>query len=134
MANLTPEEIREGRWQLGGPRILFWIALILMIIGAMGSIISFFTETFSFVAFWTEAGSLGALLGSIFGLIWALLWVILFWAELAAMSRGRPSAVGLGRFLLIIIMIFSFPIGTIIGAIVWRRFSHPAAQKYLNYI
>ncbi|GAI23420.1 unnamed protein product, partial [marine sediment metagenome] len=30
MANLIPEEIREGRWQLGGPRILFWIALILM--------------------------------------------------------------------------------------------------------
>ncbi len=42
MANLTPEEIREGRWMLGGPRIVFWISLILIIIGAIGSIISFF--------------------------------------------------------------------------------------------
>lgn len=134
MANLTPEEISEGRKQLSGPRIIFWIALIFMILGVIGSIISFFVETFSFAAFWTEAGSLGAFLGSIFGLIWTLLWMILYWAELAGISKGRPYAVGLGRFLIIWMMIFAFPIGTIIGAIIWKRFSHPAAQKYLNYI
>jgi len=31
-------------------------------------------------------------------------------------------------------MVFTFPVGTIIGAIVWKRLSDPAAQKYLNYI
>lgn len=44
MANLIPEEISEGRRQLGGPRILFWIALILMIIGAIGAIAAVVTK------------------------------------------------------------------------------------------
>jgi len=87
------------------------------ILGAIGSIVGFFTETFSFAATWAEAGSVWDLLGSIFGLICALLFVILYWAELAGMSKGRPYAVGPGRFLLIWMMIFSFPIGTIIGVI-----------------
>ncbi len=134
MADLTTEDISEGKRQLKGPRVVFWISLILAILGAIGSIVSFFTETFNAAALWAEAGSVWALLGSIFGLIVAIIWVILYWAELAGLIKSRPYAVGLGRFLLIWMMIFSFPIGTIIGAIVWKRFSHPAAQKYLNYV
>ncbi len=134
MADLTAEEIREGRWMLGGPRIVFWISLILGILGVIGSIVGFFTETFSFAATWAEAGSVWALVGLILGLICGLLFVILYWVELSGMNKGKPYTVGLGRFLIIWMMIFSFPIGTIIGAIIWKRFSHPAAQKYLNYI
>ncbi len=133
MADLTTEEIREGRWMLGGPRIVFWISLIVAILVTIGSIVSFFTETFNFAATWSTTGSIWALIGSISGLSWAIIWLILYWVELSAMSNGKPYAVGLGRFLIIWMMIFSFPIGTIIGAIIWKRFSHPAAQKYLNY-
>lgn len=126
MANLTPEEIREGRWMLGGPRILFWVALILNAIGAIVAIFG--------MIFWPLAREWGYFGGAIALFISALIWVILYWVELSAMSKGRPYAVGLGRFLLVMLMIFNFPIGTIVGAIVWKRFSDPAAQKYLNYI
>ena len=134
MADLTAEEINEGKRILKGPRVVFWISVVIAILGAIGSIVSFFSETFNFIGNWTATGSVWALLGSIFGLILAIIWVILYWAELSGLIKGRPHAVGLGRFLLIWMMIFSFPIGTIIGAIVWKRLSDPAAQKYLNYI
>jgi hypothetical protein len=129
MADLTAEEINEGKRQLKGPRVVFWISLVLGIIGVIGGIISFFTDT---LANWTGAWSL---IGSIFGLLCSILFVVLYWVELSGLIKGgKPYAVGLGRFLIIWMMIFSFPIGTIIGAFIWRRFSHPATQKYLNYI
>ena len=134
MADLTAEEINEGKRILKGPRVVFWISVVIAILGAIGSIVSFFSETFNFIGNWTATGSVWALLGSIFGLILAIIWVILYRAELSGLIKGKPYAVGLGRFLLIWMMIFSFPIGTIIGAIVWKRLSDPAAQKYLNYI
>ena len=131
MADLTAEEINEGKRILKGPRVVFWISLVLAILGAISSIVSFFTDT---LTAWAGAGSVWALLGSIFGLILAIIWVLLYWVELSGLIKGgKPYAVGLGRFLLIWMMIFTFPIGTIIGAIVWKRFSDPAAQKYLNY-
>lgn len=94
-------------------------------------IVSFFTDT---LATWAGAGSVWTLMGSVFGLLCSILFVILYWVELSGLIKGgKPYAVGLGRFLLIWMMIFSFPIGTIIGVVVWKRLSDPAAQKYLNY-
>ena len=124
MTDLTMEEITEGKRQLKGPRVVFWISLVLGILGVIGGIVSFFTD-----------GSIWALLGSIFGLLCSILFIILYWVELSGLIKGgKGYAVGLGRFLLIWMMVFSFPIGTIIGVVVWKRFSDPAAQKYLNYI
>ena len=135
MADLTPEEINEGQRQLKGPRVVFWISLVLGILGVISGIVSFFTDIFSFAGNWAQAGSVGSLVGSIFGLLCSILFVILYWIELSGLIKGgKPYAVGLGRFLLIWMMIFTFPIGTIIGVVVWKRFSDPAAQKYLNYI
>jgi len=131
MVDLTTEEINEGKKQLSGPNIVFWIALVILIIGAIGTIVSFFTGFFGLFA---DSGGVLTILSSIASLGLAIVWVVLVIVELVGIDRGRPYAVGLGRFLLIIIMIFTFPVGTIIGAIVWKRFSHPAAQKYLNYI
>jgi uncharacterized membrane protein len=131
MADLTAEEINEGKRQLKGPRVVFWISLVLAILGAIGSIVSFFTES---LTAWAGSGSVWAIVSSIFGLIAGVIWVILYSVELSGLIKGgKPYAVGLGRFLLIWMMIFTFPIGTIIGAIVWKRLSDPAAQKYLNY-
>ena len=132
MADLTAEEISEGKKQLSGPRIIFWIGLVVMILGVIGAIFNIFAGNFDFIANWISASNI--LLISILELFWFLLWVILFWVEIAATSGQKPYAVGLGRFLIIWMMIFTFPIGTIIGAIIWKRFSDPAAQKYLNYI
>ena len=132
MADLTTEEINEGKRILKGPRVVFWISLVLGIFGVIGGIVSFFTDT---LTAWAGAGSVWALLSSIFGLLCSILFVILYWVELSGLIKGgKPYAVGLGRFLLIWMMVFSFPIGTIIGVVVWKRLSDPAAQKYLNYI
>jgi hypothetical protein len=30
-------------------------------------------------------------------------------------------------------MVVLFPVGTIFGAILWKRFNDPVAKKYLNY-
>ena len=134
MADLTAEEINEGRRQLKGPRVVFWISLVLGILGVISGIVSFFTDIFSFAGNWAQVGSVGSIVGSIFGLLCSILFVVLYWVELSGLIKGgKPYAVGLGRFLLIWMMIFTFPIGTIIGAVVWKRFSHPATQKYLNY-
>ena len=124
----------EGLAQLKGPKIVFWISLVLAILATISAIVSFFTEVFDFAASWISAGSVGLVVGSVFSLILAALWVALYWIELSGIAKGKPYAVPLGRFLLIWMMVFSFPIGTIIGAIVWKRFSDPATQKYLNYV
>jgi len=86
MADLTTDEIREGRWMLGGPRIVFWIALVLMILGTISAIISFFTGFFGLL---TESGSILTFLSSIGSLCFAILWVVLYWVELAGMSKDN---------------------------------------------
>lgn len=135
MTDLTMEEITEGKRLLKGPRVVFWISLVLGIIGVICGIASFFTDIFSFAGSWAPAGSVWILVGSIFELLCSVLFAILYWVELSGLIKGgKPYTVGLGRFLLIWMMVFTFPVGTIIGAIVWKRLSDPAAQKYLNYI
>lgn len=135
MTDLTSEEIIEGKKQLKGPRVVFWISLVLGILGVICGIVSLFNDNFSFAGNWIQAGSVWGLVASIFELLCSILFVILFWIELAGLIKGGKSyTVGLGRFLLIWMMIFSFPVGTIIGAIVWKRFSDQAVQKYLNYL
>jgi len=135
MTDLTNEEIIEGKRLLKGPRVVFWISLVLGIIGVICGIAGFFTDIFSFAGSWVQAGSIWILVGSIFELLCSIIFVLLYWVELSGLIKGGKSyTVGLGRFLLIWMMIFCFPVGTIIGAVVWKRFSDPAVQKYLNYI
>ena len=55
MADLTAEEINEGKRILKGPRVVFWISLVLAILGAISSIVSFFTDT---LTAWAGAGSI----------------------------------------------------------------------------
>jgi hypothetical protein len=131
MADLTIEEINEAKKQLSGPRIVFWISLIVTALGAIGAIFNIFLGNFDFIASWISVSNITLL--SVAQLVWFLIWVVLSAIELVFISNRKPAAIGLGRFLLVIIMIFTFPIGTIIGAVVWKRFSHPVAQKYLNY-
>ncbi len=135
MTDLTMEEITEGKRQLKGLRVVFWISLVVGIIGVMCGIAGFFTDIFSFAGNWAQAGSVWILVGSIFELLCSVLFAILYWVELSGLIKGgKPYTVRLGRFLLIWMMIFTFPIGTIIGVVVWKRLSDPAAQKYLNYL
>ena len=52
---------------------------------------------------------------------------------LVGIIKRKPFVVPYTRVLLIITMVGGFPIGTIIGAALWKRIKHPLAKKYLNY-
>ena len=45
----------------------------------------------------------------------------------------KAFAVPLGRAGLVVTMVVFFPVGTIFGAILWKRINDPVAKKYLNY-
>jgi hypothetical protein len=45
----------------------------------------------------------------------------------------KSFAIPLGRAVLVVTMVFFFPVGTIFGAILWKRINNPVAKKYLNY-
>ena len=45
----------------------------------------------------------------------------------------KAWAVPVGRAGLVVTMVIFFPVGTIFGAIVWKRYNDPIAKMYLNY-
>jgi len=131
MADLNPEEIRKGRKMVGGPKIVFWICIIAFSLGSLAAVLIFFTGA---INYFTEAGGILNLFGTIGIVVWGIIWIVLLGIELRAIGRRKYYAIGLGRMLLIVIMIFTFPIGSVMGAVVWRRFSHPTTQEYLNHL
>jgi hypothetical protein len=60
------------------------------------------------------------------------IWLALFIVSLVAIAKRKPFAVPFTRAMLIISM-FLFPIGTIIGEVLWSRINNPFSKKYLNY-
>jgi hypothetical protein len=125
---LTPEqESREGRRLLGGIKIWFWIAAIgLSLYLLLVLPISITTKQAGATAFTNVA--------NIIALIFIFAFAIaLFVIPLVGLIKRKPFSVPFTRAMLVITM-FSFPIGTIIGAVLWSRINHPLAKKYLNYI
>jgi hypothetical protein len=66
-------------------------------------------------------------------MMYSLLAPALFVVELIGLYQRKAFAIPLGRAVLVVTMVFFFPIGTIFGGIMWKRFNHPMAKKYLNY-
>jgi hypothetical protein len=60
------------------------------------------------------------------------LFIVLYTISLVGIIKRRPFAVPFTRGMLIVTML-GFPIGTIIGVVLWRRINNPVAKKYLNY-
>ena len=56
----------------------------------------------------------------------------LYIIPLVGIIKRKPFSVTFTRVILIITM-FGFPLGTIIGVTLWKRINHPLAKKYLNY-
>jgi len=57
----------------------------------------------------------------------------LYVVELVGLYMRKAWAVPLGRAGLVVTMVVFFPVGTIFGAILWKRINDPVAKKYLNY-
>ena len=139
MVELTGEELREGNNQLGGIRIWYWIDSILIFINILSSIFYIFYLPFIYTMYLRMGIDLEQIIPSriftlfiIFGIIINLLLLALLIVALIGIKKRSSYSVPLGRAILILTML-NVPVGTIIGAVLWGRLSHPAAQKYLNY-
>jgi len=136
MTDLTKEQLAEGKKVLEGPTIYFWVLAIapivydwiLSILKLVGFSLNFDNRWFS----WLSFGPLA------FGLIpsqnnvpWIFL--ALFVAALVGLYLRKSWAVPVGRAGLVVSMVIFFPVGTIFGAILWKRINDPIAKRYLGY-
>ena len=127
MDNLTKKEIEEeGKKILGGVFILLWIAGVITWLGLM----SF--NTFNFIPNWFPGFHFfnkSPDSSNIFSLAIPGLYV----AALVGLYIRKGWAVPVTRAAIVVTMVIFFPIGTIFGAIVWKRINDKVAKKYLNY-
>ena len=138
MTELTKKELKIGKKQIEGPLILCWVLAILLGIGVfsgfawgpIGFMTNYLEAPFTFLAISDLARNF---MGFPFRMMYSLLAPALFIVELIGIYQRKAFAVPLGRATLVVTMVFFFPIGTIFGGIMWKRFNHPMTKKYLNY-
>ena len=138
MAKLTKKELSIGKKQIEGPLILCWVMAILFGMALFSGVL---WGPFSWISLYLkdplnlEAVSNVAkeLVGLPFQTMYSFLLPALFVVELIGLYQRKAFAVPLGRAALVITMVLFFPVGTIFGGVMWKRFNHPLAKKYLNY-
>lgn len=138
MAELAEKELREGGKQLEGVLILCWVMAILTGLaifsgfgwGPVGYLRGYLDNSFTLHA---ATDVVKGLISFPFRMVYSLIVPALYVTELIGIYQRKAFAVPLGRAVLVITMVFFFPVGTIIGAILWKRFNHPLSKKYLNY-
>src|SRR4030042_5563198 len=124
MTELTKEELNQGKKVLGGIFTLFWVVAILVGLGLTSlSWLPGFVRDFSWGP--VDIGLPSSNTTFIF--------LALYVAELIGLYMRKAWAVPLGRAGLVVPMVIFFPVGTIFGAILWKRINDPVAKKYLNY-
>ncbi len=139
MVELTGEELREGSRQLGGIRILYWIILGLSVISTIINTFYIFYIPRLYLMYIKMGLNLEQtmpqrifILIVVFNIILDLIYLTVVIIALIGIKNRRSYSVPLGRAILVLTM-FSVPVGTIAGAILWGRLGNPAAKKYLNY-
>ncbi|MBN1298340.1 MAG: hypothetical protein JW997_01485 [Actinobacteria bacterium] len=125
MTELSKQENEKGKKIVEGPTIYLWVLSVVTGIGLfslnfggwMGNDINIGPVSIGLPSPNTS---------------WVLLG--LFVAALVGLYVRKNWAVPVGRAALVVSMIIFFPVGTIFGAILWKRYNDPEAKKYLNYI
>jgi len=138
MTEMTAKELKMGKKQIEGPLILCWVMAILLGIGVfsgfawgpIGFVTDYLSDPFTLDA---VSGLAGNLAGFPFRMMYSLLAPALYIAELIGLYQRKAFAVPLGRAVLVVTMVFFFPVGTIFGGVMWKRFNNIMAKKYLNY-
>jgi len=138
MAELAEKELKEGKKQLEGVLILCWVMAILTGIGILsgfgwgylGILGNYLYNPFTLH---TATDVFKNLISFPFRMVYSLIVPALYVVELVGIYQRKAFAVPLGRAVLVVTMVFFFPVGTIIGAILWKRFNHPLSKRYLNY-
>jgi len=138
MAELAEKELKDGKKQLEGVLILCWVMAILTGLavfsgfgwGPVGYLRGYLDNPFTLHA---ATDVVKGLISFPFRMVYSLIVPALYVVELVGIYQRKAFAVPLGRAVLVVTMVFFFPVGTIIGAILWKRFNHPLSKKYLNY-
>ena len=138
MTELTKKELKIGKKQIEGPLTLCWVLAILLGIGVfsgfawgpIGFLTNYLEAPFTFLAISDLARDFA---GFPFRMMYSLLAPALFIVELIGIYQRKAFAVPLGRATLVVTMVFFFPVGTIFGGVMWKRFNHQMAKRYLNY-
>ena len=128
---MTPEEeLEEGRKQLGGVKVLYWFVIVVLVLYLIVMIPLTITSPQLMEGTYAGVNIVQSIMVMIFvfGICMAI-----YIIPLVGIIKRKPFVVPYTRVLLIIIMIGGFPIGTIIGGVLWGRIKHPLAKKYLNY-
>jgi hypothetical protein len=124
MTNLTEEQIADGKKVLEGPKIYFWVLSVIAGIGILSQ------NSFDLLSKGINFGPVSiGFPGANSVWIFAALYV----AGLVGIYMRKSWAVPVGRAGLVVSMVVLFPVGTIFGAILWKRFKDPAAKRYLDY-
>jgi len=124
MAELTKEQLEEGKKVLEGPKIYFWVLAVIAGIGILSqNSIDLLTKGINFGP--VSIGFPGS------NSIW--IFAALYVAGLVGIYMRKSWAIPVGRAGLVVSMVVLFPVGTIFGAILWKRFNDPAAKRYLDY-
>jgi hypothetical protein len=136
MVEITKEELKEGKRQLEGVLILCWVmtfltgAAIILGLGPIGYMGGYLGNFFDIN---DAADVLRNIASYPFRMTYSLIIPVLYIIELIGIYQRRAFAVPLGRAVLVVTMVLFFPIGTIVGAVLWKRFNHPLAKKVLGY-
>jgi len=138
MAELAEKELKDGEKQLEGVLILCWVMAILTGLavfsgfgwGPVGYLRGYLDNPFTLHA---ATDVVKNLISFPFRMVYSLIVPALYVVELVGIYQRKAFTVPLGRAVLVVTMVFFFPVGTIIGAILWKRFNHPLSKRYLNY-
>lgn len=118
------KEGSDGKKTLGGVVILVWVCAILTGVGALSiGNRGWFFWGIPFVPNILNLQNMGMTLAL----------PALYVVELIGLYQRKGWAVPLGRAALVVAMVVFFPVGTIFGAILWKRINDPVAKEYLNY-
>ena len=119
MAELTKEELEQGKKVVEGPTTYFWVIAVLTGIG-MNSLN--FRD-------WIQDLHFGPVAIGLPSQNTSLLILALFVAALVGLYMRKGWAIPVGRAGLVVSMVVFFPVGTIFGAILWKRYNVPSAGE-----
>ncbi len=131
MAEMTKKEIKLGEKLLSGPKIYFWVISIL---AGMTTFSGF--NLGNLLDRSIHIGSVNIVfprIGLPAGNNTPWLFLALYVIALVGLYMRKGWAVPVGRAALVVSMVVLFPVGTILGAILWKRFNDPRSKRYLNY-
>jgi len=140
LEDISKADLKEGKKQLEGVLILCWVMAIITGLAVLSDLGWGWHPAGFFTGYLGEAITIYHVSDIIrnvvtfpFKMAYSLILPALYVVELIGLYNRRSFAVPLGRAVLVVTMVLFFPIGTIFGAILWKRFNHPVSKKYLNY-